>query len=425
MSEALALPVPSLAVSPAVVRARPRWRRRLLAAVVVCGAGAALVHWGIPLVLGPQVRAVAVQRLEIVQTVVASGRVASPARIEIGSQTTGQVATVPVVEGQVVTVGQLLVGLEDADARAAVEQARAAVALAAARIDQLHDLTVPVAEQALAEAEANRANVQQQWSRTQDLVRNGIASQSDLDAADRSLHVADSELQSARLQLQAAKPGGVDDAIASGNLRQANASLQAAEASLDHTVIRAPAAGTLIARTVERGDVVLPGRALMALSPTGKTQLVVQIDEKNLRHLAIGQLAIAAADAWPELHFGARLVFVNPGVDASRGSVEVKLDVVDPPAVLRQDMTVSVDIEVARIQAALSLPPSAVHDASGKAPWVMVVVAGHAERRAIQLGARGDTHVEVRDGLQEGELVLLAGVVAVAVGSRVRPQVEP
>ena len=55
------------------------------------------------------------------------------------------------------------------------------------------------------------------------------------------------------------------------------------------------------------------------------------------------QTAQASADAYPQLRFPARLQYINPGIDAQRGSVEVKLDVPQPPAYLMQDMTVSVD----------------------------------------------------------------------------------
>ena len=417
--DVIAPPAPP-AAPPAVPRHRWRWSLAVAGVLAV-----ALAWWLVPKVLGPRLPAVVLRRLEIVQTVVASGRVASPARIAIGSQLIGLVALVPVVEGQVVVAGQLLIGLEDGDATGALEQARAAVAQAVARVDQLRELTLPVAEQALAEAEANRSNVQQQWARTRELVTNGLVSQSEQDVADRGLSIANGDHETARLRLQATRPGGADHAIAQSDLRQANASLQVAQAGLDHTVIRAPADGTLIARSVERGDVVQPGKVLMELSPVGKLQLVVQIDEKNLRHLATGQAALAAADAWPERRFGARLVFINPGIDQSRGSVEVKLDVVEPPEILRQDMTVSVDIEVDRRPAALALPPAALHDASGKLPWVLLVVDGIVERRRVQLGARGEMEVEILSGLVEGDVVLLAGADDPAEGRRVRPQVAP
>ena len=104
----------------------------------------------------------------------------------------------------------------------------------------------------------------------------------------------------------------------------------------------------LIARNVERGTVVQPGKALLVLAPAGDTQLVLQIDENNLGLVALGQKALASADAFPDKTFAAEVTYINPGIDITRASVEVKLTVAEPPDYLRQDMTVSVDIEVAR-----------------------------------------------------------------------------
>src|SRR4029079_10268914 len=118
---------------------------------------------------------------------------------------------------------------------------------------------------------------------------------------------------------------GSDYALAEAAFVQAQASAQAARARAGYATIAAPADGTLIARAVEVGDVVQPGKVLMTLSPAGRAQLVVDIDEKNLRLLAIGQKALASADAYPQQRFAAELVYINPGVNAQTGAVEVKL----------------------------------------------------------------------------------------------------
>lgn len=393
------------------------WRWTALA---VIAALAAAVYWLVPVVLGPTLPAYTVARNELVQTVVASGHVESPSRIDIGSQVTGQVAAVPVAEGQSVKASDTLIVLENSDEKAALEQAKAAVSQAEARLRQIGELSRPVAEQALAQAEANFANAQKQYERTRDLTAKGFVGKSQMDDAERNLAVAKSQVETARLQVQSNRKDGTDFAIAQTNLQQARASLLAAQARLGHTIIAAPAAGTLISRNVERGDVVQPGKALMVLSPAGPTQLVVQIDEKNLRYLAVGQQALAAADAYPGKKFPATLSYINPGIDVTRGAVEVKLDVPSPPDYLRQDMTVSVDIEVARLSNALSLPPAAVHDAAGSAPWVMLIVDGRAEKRRIKLGARADTRVEILDGVVEGDRVLPATGRTVAEGKPVR-----
>ena len=157
----------------------------------------------------------------------------------------------------------------------------------------------------------------------------------------------------------------------------------------------------------------------MTLSPMGRTQLVVQIDEKNLRLLAPGQKALVSADAYPQQRFPAQLVYINPGVNAQTGAVEVKLDVPSPPPVLRQDMTVSVDIEVARRPNALLVPVSAVHDAEGATPWVLRLEDGRAVRRAVRLGLRSGGVAEVLEGLREGD-ALIAASAAIAAGARVR-----
>jgi HlyD family secretion protein len=189
---------------------------------------------------------------------------------------------------------------------------------------------------------------------------------------------------------------------------------------LSYTIIAAPVDGTLISRTVERGNVVQAGDTLMVLSPASETRLVLDIDEKNLGALKLGQSALASADAYPDRTFAAELVYINPSVDPAQGSVAVKLRVPDPPAYLVQDMTVSVDIEVARRQNALVLPSAAVHDGLTEQPWVWRVANGRVEHRAVRIGARGDAKLEIIEGLQAGDLVVANGKPALAAGDRVK-----
>jgi HlyD family secretion protein len=153
-------------------------------------------------------------------------------------------------------------------------------------------------------------------------------------------------------------------------------------------------------------------------------QVVVDIDEKNLRLLALGQTALVSADAYPQQRFTAQLAYINPGINMTTGAVAIKLDVPAPPSVLRQDMTVSVDIEVARRANAVLVPASAVHDAEGNGPWVLRVEDHHAIRRAVQLGLRSGGFAEVLEGLQNGDLVIPASATTKA-GERVRTTRPP
>jgi HlyD family secretion protein len=399
------------------------WLRRhawklLVGAVLLLVAAQFGPRW----LLGPQVLVDSVVQRDFVQTLVASGRVETPHRVDVGVQVTGTVRRVPVAEGQAVVAGQVLIELDSSEASAAWAQAERAVQQAQARLRQLRELQAPVAEQALREAELNHDAASRALLRSRELRVQGFIGQAALDEAQRAEQVAQAQVRVARQQLDSARPAGSDTALAQAALAQAEAAALAARARLGYATVRAPAAGTLITRNVEPGAVVQTGKVLMVLSPTGETQLVVPIDERNLRLLQLGQQALASADAYPLERFAAELAYINPGVDAQRGAVEVKLRVPQPPRTLMQDMTVSVDIEVARRAQAVLAPTASVHDAEAAAPWVLKLDGHHARRQAVKLGLRSNGWVEVLQGLQPGDQLVPATAVGVTDGQRLRPR---
>jgi HlyD family secretion protein len=391
--------------------------------------GAALVVVAVSLyllrnvLLGTPVNVYAATSGELVQSVVASGRVISPQRITVALQASGRVQRVAVTEGQVVEAGQLLIELDNSDNRASLAQASAGLAQAQARLQQLGELGRPQALQSLAQAQATAQQARKTLDRNRDLVAQGFISQAAVDDAQRALDVAASQVTSAQAQVKSNTAGGSDSLLAQAALRQALAGQQLARAKLDQGFVYAPRAGVLISRSVEVGDIVQPGKALMELASSGQTLVLVQIDEKNLSKIALGQKAFASADAFASQRFDAMVAYINPGIDAARGSVEVKLNVADPPAYLRQDMTVSVDIETARRTATVIIATSTVQDGATEKPWVLVVRGARVVKQFVKLGLRGDTRVEVLDGIQAGESVVPASKTGVKEGQRVRATV--
>jgi HlyD family secretion protein len=401
---------------PASTAGAPPSRRRAtwiaLGALLVVAA--ALGRWWWP----ERLPLLQVVQRDFVQTVVASGHVEAPHRVSIGAQIVGTVEQVPVDEGQTVAADTLLVLLDARELLAAAEQAARAVEQAELKLRSIDEVQRPVAGQALRQARVTLDNARASQGRTADLFQQGFVGQAALDDAQKALDLADAQLAVAARQLEALRAGGSDRRLAEAALAEAHANADAAQARLRNTRIVAPVAGVLIARDVEPGDVVQPGKALMTLSPLGETQLVVDIDERNVGRIAIGQQALASADAFPDRRFGAEVVYVNPGVDAQRGSVQVKLRVPQPPPELRQDMTVSVDIAVAQRAHAVLVPVDALHDADA-APWVLRVEDGHARHRAVRVGLRGNGWAEVLDGLAPGDRVVPASATAVRDGDRV------
>lgn len=370
---------------------------------------------GVRFMLGPRVLLEIVVQRDFVQTVVASGRVEAPHRVDIGVQITGTVRAVPVNEGQRVEVNMPLVELESSELHAAVSQAKAAVLLAKAELRQLHEVE---------EAKANQMAALQDLERSQSLLKKHLISQSSLDEAVRAEKVTRSKVSSLQSKMISLQTNGSQVALDEASLEQAQAGLELAQAKLAYTTLKAPVDGVLIARNVEPGDVVQPGETLMQLSPSGETQMVVQIEEKNLHLLALNQSALASADAYPDQLFSAQLVYINPGIDSDRGSVEVKLQVPEPPDYLRQDMTVSVDIKVASRSDAVLVSSAAVHDVNSVAPWVLKLDGKQVHRQVVTLGLRSDGMSEVLTGLSAGDQVVPVSSVTVTDGDRIRPLLQ-
>ena len=372
------------------------------------------------MLLGTPTNVYAATSGELVQSVVASGRVISPQRVTVALQGSGRVLRVAVAEGQTVAAGQLLIELDNSDTMASLAQSSAAVAQAQAKLRQIGELNQPQALQTLAQAQATVLQARKVLTRNRDLVAQGFVSQAAVDDAQRAVDVAASQVASAQAQVKTNTPDGSDAAVAKAALRQAIAGEQLARAKLAQGQVFAPSSGVLISRSVEVGDIVQPGKALMVLAASGQSQVLVQIDEKNLSKIALGQTALGSADAFASQRFDAVVAYINPGVDPTRGSVEVKLSVPNPPIYLRQDMTVSIDIETARRTGAVVIASSAVEDAATDKPWVLVVRDKRVVKQFVTLGLRGDTRVEVLGGIKAGEGVVPVSKTGVKAGQRVR-----
>ena len=393
-------------------------RRTILALAAFAALLVAVLAWWA--LRAPLVAALTVQPAPLVRTLLFSARVATASRVDVGSTLTGRVLEVAVDEGAQVRRGDVLVRLESDELRAALDQAQASERQAAARLAGLRSSGRSAAQAAVAQAESVLQAARAELQRTQDLVARDFLSQSRLDDARRAVDVAQAQLAGARAQLAANAEQGTDVAQAQAQLALARAAVAATQARLEQAVVTSPADARVLVRAVEPGQIVQPGRALLTLALAGPLQLVGQVDERYLEQLQIGQPASVLADAFPGRSFAARVQAIAPVVDAQRGSIEVKLALPQaPPDFLREDMTLSVEVETGRRERTLVVPMEALDGGhGGSAAIVHVVHDGRVEARALRLGLRTLEAAEVLEGLAAGDVVLLGP--APEPGRRVR-----
>jgi len=394
----------------------------LVVLLVVAAAGAGLWWVKRPVL----VDAIEVGYAPLLRSLRFSARVEALARVDIGSTLTARVERVLVDEGTLVKSGLVLVELENGELRAALAQARATRDQARARLTGLRSTGRGGAQAGVAQAQAAVVAAQAELTRTKELVAQGFLSPSRLDESRRASAVAAAQLAGAQAQDQAVGEAGSEIAQAQAQLNLAESSIVAAQARLAQTQLRAPGDAQVLSRLVEPGQIVQPGRALVTLALAGPTLLSAQVDERFLDQLAIGQPAAAMADAYPGRRFAARISSISPAVDPQRGSIEVKFSLTGAaPDFLREDMTLSLEVETGRRPRALVVPVTAlVRSASDGIASVLMVQSGFVEERRVRLGLRTLGAVEVLQGLAEGDQVLVKS--AASVGARVRTRlVEP
>lgn len=417
---------------------------------------------------GPRVDTFHAVRRPLIQTLVTSGRVVHRRQSELGSTLQSTVAEILVEEGDTVEEDALLIRLADEEAQAALAEAEASLSEADARLTGAQGVGRRMASQSLAQARIDATQAVREYERSQGLYESGAISEAELLRARRDRDATRSRRVSASLEVAASAPSGSDAQVLRAGLARAQARLRAAEARLNQTQIRAPSAGRVLARHIERGEVVRPGEILITFAGDGPLEIVVRPDESNLARLSEGQLALVSPEAFPERRIRARVARIAPSVDPTRGTIEIDLtieeeegdelpaiggtepaepgaapgDVVDEagdaaeagdeaeaddevvggdgatledslpqapgPAerTLRPDMTVAVEVEVGRSTDALVLPTALVRDLGTSSPWVLVAENGLAVRRDVQLGLEGDELVEVAEGLDEDDAVI-------------------
>ena len=351
-----------------------------------------------------------ISSMPLVQTVVATGRVVAVSNTDIGSEISGVVLERRVAEGEQVAAGDLLLVLSSDDVAAQVRQAEAELAelISSTRPQAVVDLTN--AEVALAQADRN-------VERRRELAAISAISDEEMEQAIQTQAQARNNVENARLRANALSSGGVEEDL----LRARIAALQA---QLNKAQVRSKVSGTILTRNIEVGDLVQPGQSLFTIALDGKTEIRVPLDERNLSRLALQQPAVAIADAYPDKPFPVRISFIAPSIDPQRGTVEVRLSVDPVPDFLRQDMTVSVNIETDQRAKALVIPNDALANVKEDSAEVLLLRDGKTQRQVVKLGLRGLSASEVLSGLSAGDEILVDATVSLADGKRVRTALQ-
>jgi HlyD family secretion protein len=355
------------------------------------------------------VRVAKVSHEPLESTVSTNGRVEPEQNIEVHSPITALVKAVHVQPGDQVKAGQLLIVLDDIEARARLATAENGVKTAQAALEATaHNGTLEQRQAATAEVARDTLDRDQAKRDLDALVKlsaTGAASASEVAAARQRMETAEANLHAAQTSVES-RYSPAELARAQAALTDAEASRAAAQQTLAQTSIHAPITGTVYSLNTGVTEFPEQGKLLLQMADLHHERVRAYFDEPEIGNLAVGQPIQIKWDAKPGLFWHGHIervpITVIQYTTRSVGEVIVKVDDVDGQ--LLPDTNVTVTVTTSSESNVLSVPREALHSESGK-PYVFKIVGDELHRTPVVTGAVTLTQVAILLGLSDGDLV--------------------
>jgi RND family efflux transporter MFP subunit len=330
----------------------------------------------------------------------ASGYVTARRAATVSSKVTGKVVEVLIEEGMKVKEGQVVARLDDTNIKTSLDVAQAQLESAKTAVEETRAL--------LKQAES-------EFQRTTNLVRQNIASQSDLDKAE-----SDAKSLAARLARQ------------ERDITVAERQVDLWQQQMNDMVIRAPFAGIVTTKDAQPGEMISPVSAGGGFTRTGigtivdmdSLEIEIDVNESYINRVQPGQPVVATLDAYPEWKIPCQVVAIIPTADRQKSTVKVRVgfDQLDPR--ILPEMAAKVAFHEtgggpAAANRTVLVPKTAVQNRDGR-DVVFVVQSGRAERRAVTvIDTQADNSV-LSAGVSAGESVVADPPTDLADGTAVR-----
>lgn len=391
--------------------------RKRLVAVAVLVVVAVVIFTGINQRRGGvSVRAEKVARQEIASVISTNGKIEPVNSFEAHAPAPAIVKSVRVAEGDRVKPGQLLVQLDDADARAQSARALAQLRSAEAALQAVKSggtqEEVLTTKADLSKAQAESREAQRNLQAIQKLRQNGAASPAEVEAAQDRVKKADADVQLLQSKLTG-RYSSPEVAKVEAAAVEARASYAAAQDLLKHSNVTAPFAGTVYQLPVKPGAYVNSGELLVQIADLTKVRVRAFVDEPDIGRLSKGQEVQITWDAIPGRTWEGSLTRVPTAVSmvGSRTVGEITSEIPNADRKLLPNVNVNVSIIIARHDNALTVAREAVHDADGKR-YVYQIADDKLQAREVETGLSSLTRVEIMKGISDGTTVALGATNA-------------
>jgi HlyD family secretion protein len=365
---------------------------------------------------GVAVRAETVVRQDISSIIATNGKIEPVQNFEAHAPAPATVKRVLVIEGDRVKAGQLLVQLDDADARAQAAKALALLRAAEADLQAIqsggtHE-EVLINRAQLTKAQTERDEARRNLEALQRLQQTGGASAAEVQGAQQRVSKAEADVQLLESKLNG-RFSTPEVAKVQAFAAQARAAYAAAQDLLKNTNIHADLPGTVYQLPVKPGAYVSSGQPLVQVADLAKVQVRAFIDEPEIGRLAKGQRVEVKWDAIPGRTWEGTVSRVPTVVTTvgTRTVGEITCEVPNPDRKLLPNVNVNVNIITAHSSNTITVARESVHNTGGKR-YVYRIIDDKLQSKEVETGITSLTRVEVVRGVEPGAQIALGAVNA-------------
>jgi HlyD family secretion protein len=395
-------------------RTRFRWKPRWIVLIGVALAVLAVVLWLSFRRTDVQVRSALAYRETITSSIATNGRIEPINNFEAHAPLATTVKRVNILQGASVKAGQLLLQLDDADARAQLARAQAQLKGAQTALQSVSgggtQEEVLTSQNDLIKARADRDATQRTLQAMQRLLQTGAASQAELEAAQAQAKVADANVHMLEQKLHD-RFSKDEVAHAQSQVAEAQAAVSAASDLLRNMNVVSPFAGIAYNLPVRPDTFVAAGDLLVQVAELHRVRVRAFVDEPEIGRLQVGQQVEVNWDALPERSWKGTVEYLPTNIvqHGTRMVGEVTCLLDNEDLRLLPNTNVAVAIIQSRHDNALTVPREAVRqDAQGK--YVFQIVGGKLKRRNVQTSISNLTRVEITSGIPDGAVLALGAV---------------
>lgn len=358
----------------------------------------------------------------------ATGAIEPEERIELRyPHEPAEVAEVLVEPGDRVYRGQPLVRLEEGPLVERARREQSAYLEASKRlldvVNGRRETELAQRELALERAQRDLAFQQERVEQLGELQEAGLVSKMDLAQASHELESTRLAVRENELELEAFKNalGGEERASLEAEVDYRRLAAERAQAALEERVLSAPADGTVLEVGVHPGELLSRGQLAVALADMHRFEVSLQVDELEVRRMEPGQKVFLRSEYFGAEELEGTIRRVVPTVETHRGVPSVELRVEVPVSRWEPPMGLSIDarIHIDQAEAVVTVPLEAIVERQGK-NVVFLEEKGRARQQRVLLGLRNENRVEITEGLEPGQDVIVGGHVFLEDGDEVR-----